>query len=59
MQDGYNISCVITIETGFIQKNRVENTILAKLSKLLQNTDLALHDHQTDHKCFMKISSKF
>jgi hypothetical protein len=35
MQDGYNISCRITIETAFIQKNRVENTILAKL---LQNT---------------------
>jgi hypothetical protein len=27
------------IETAFIQKNRVENTILAKL---LQNTELAL-----------------
>jgi hypothetical protein len=31
MQDGYDISCGITIETAFIQKNRVENTILAKL----------------------------
>jgi hypothetical protein len=39
MQGGYNISCRITIETAFIQKNRVENTILAKL---LQNTELAL-----------------
>jgi hypothetical protein len=39
MQDGYNISCGITIETAFIQKNRVENTVLAKL---LQNTELAL-----------------
>jgi hypothetical protein len=27
----HNISCGITIETAFIQKNRVENTILAKL----------------------------
>jgi hypothetical protein len=25
MHDGYNISCVITIETAFVQKNRVEN----------------------------------
>jgi hypothetical protein len=41
MQDGYgyNISCGITIETAFIQKNRVEDTILAKLH---QNTELAL-----------------
>jgi hypothetical protein len=39
MQDGYYISCGIAIETAFIQKNRVENTILAKL---LQNTELAL-----------------
>jgi hypothetical protein len=39
MQDDYNISCEITIETAFIQKNRVENTILAKL---LQNTEVAL-----------------
>jgi hypothetical protein len=39
MQDGYNISCGITIETAFIQKNRVENTILAKL---LHNIELAV-----------------
>jgi hypothetical protein len=39
MRDGYNISCGITIETAIIQKNRVENTILAKL---LENTELAL-----------------
>jgi hypothetical protein len=38
-ENGYNISCGITIETAFIQKNRVENTILGKL---LQNTELAL-----------------
>jgi hypothetical protein len=25
MQDGFNISCGITIETAFIQKNRVES----------------------------------
>jgi hypothetical protein len=40
MQDGNNISCGITMETAFVQKNRVENTILAKL---LQNTELALN----------------
>jgi hypothetical protein len=33
MQNGYNISCGITIEAAFIQKNRVENTILATSSK--------------------------
>jgi hypothetical protein len=38
MQDSYIISSGITIETAFIQKNREENTILAKL----QNTELAL-----------------
>jgi hypothetical protein len=44
MQDGYDISCGIAIETAFIQKNRVENTILAKL---LQDTELALHGPRT------------
>jgi hypothetical protein len=33
MQDGYNISCGITIETAFIQKNAAENTILANFFK--------------------------
>jgi hypothetical protein len=39
MQDGYDSSCGITIETALIHNNRVEDTILAKL---LQNTELAL-----------------
>jgi hypothetical protein len=46
MQDGHNISCGITIETTFIPKNRVENTILAKL---LQNTELALR-HKSNER---------